>query len=287
MRVCRACCWVPGEFRARHYRLPHRRKAIANLSLRHGGFVRRAHRQQFRRDASKDRWSQPLGVDIARSRRTAFCRQDTLRTPTGCIPALACLVRPNPDQLARLRHLHQKLGRLVEELPDGLSRAEVVRQSESEIIHALVRCLDENSPVTTTHAGRNHAKIIRRLEEYLAENSFPAALPRGNMRGDRSFRKQPARVLPGASGHGPGPLSLVAPHASRATGPPAGYTGSFYRYPDRHGSRFLGIGPIFNAVSFVFRRIAFCDIAPTASAKLGSHLKICGICIASRTEESP
>ena len=86
--------------------------------------------------------------------------------------ALACLVRPNPDQLARLRHLHQKLGRLVEESPDGLSRAEVVRAIESEIIHALVRCLDENSPVTTTHAGRNHAKIIRRLEEYLAENLF-------------------------------------------------------------------------------------------------------------------
>ena len=88
------------------------------------------------------------------------------------VSALACLVRPNPDQMARLRYLHQQLARRAEESPESLSQAEVVRAIESEIVHVLVRCLDENSPVTTTHAGRNHTKIIRRLEEFLAENLF-------------------------------------------------------------------------------------------------------------------
>lgn len=88
------------------------------------------------------------------------------------LSSLVCLVRPRPERMAQLRNLHQQLGRLAEELLESLSDAEAVRAIESEIIHVLVRCLDESSPVTTTFAGRNHARIIRRLDEFLAENPF-------------------------------------------------------------------------------------------------------------------
>ena len=86
------------------------------------------------------------------------------------VSELASLVRPNPDRMARLRCLHQKVGRLAEKAPARLSDANAVRAIENELINAMVRCLDESSPVTATFAGRNHARIIRRFEEFLAEN---------------------------------------------------------------------------------------------------------------------
>ena len=49
--------------------------------------IRRSDRQQLRRDASQDRWSQPLGIAIARARRSAVSQQDPLRPRTGCIRA--------------------------------------------------------------------------------------------------------------------------------------------------------------------------------------------------------
>ena len=118
-----------------------------------------------RRTDGASRWgSLSLAREDLRSASKTLCGRELDAS------ALACLVRPNPDQMARLRYLHQQLGQLAEESLESLTHAEVVRAIENEIIHVLVRCLDENSPVTTTHAGRNHAKIIRRLEEFLAEN---------------------------------------------------------------------------------------------------------------------
>lgn len=107
---------------------------------------------------------------ISLAREDLRCASKTLCGRELDASALACLVRPNPDQMARLRYLHQQLGRLAEESMESLSHAEVVRAIENEIIRVLVRCLDQNSPVATTYAGRSHAKIIRRLEGFLAEN---------------------------------------------------------------------------------------------------------------------
>jgi hypothetical protein len=162
--------------------------------------------------------------------------------------------------------LHQQLGRLAEESPESLSDAEAVRAVESEFIHALVRFLDDNSPVTTTIAGRNHGRIIRRLARGVSGGeSFSTVVSRRNMFGDRSLRKQPACVLPRAFRHEPPSISVAAAHASCAALTPAGHAGILHRHPDRDGSRLPGAGTIFHAVSFVVGRVRFRNLAPVTS----------------------
>ena len=88
------------------------------------------------------------------------------------VSSIASLVRPQPALMSRFLHLHQKLSRLVEASDERPANTEVVRVIDDELVYLIVRCLDEGLPVTTTNAARNHTRIIRRLEEFLAENLF-------------------------------------------------------------------------------------------------------------------
>ena len=120
-----------------------------------------------RRTDGASRWgSISLAREELRSASKIFCGHEL------DVSSLPCLVRPKPDRMARLRELHQELGELAEGSPGRFSGTEAIRAIESEIIHVLVRCLDEKSPVTASFASRNHARIVRRLEEFLAENLF-------------------------------------------------------------------------------------------------------------------
>jgi AraC-like DNA-binding protein len=86
------------------------------------------------------------------------------------VSSIASLVRPNPVPMSRLLRLHQELCRLIEASDEKLGHAEVVHAIDDELVYLMVRCLEQGLPVTTTNAARNHARIIRRLEEFLAEN---------------------------------------------------------------------------------------------------------------------
>ena len=120
-----------------------------------------------RRTEGPSRWgSMSLAPDELASASKLLCGHEL------DVSSIASLVRPNAGLMSRLLQLHQELSRLVEASDETLAHAEVVRAIDDRLVHLMVRCLDESLPVTTTNAVRNHTRIIRRLEEFLAENLF-------------------------------------------------------------------------------------------------------------------
>ena len=86
------------------------------------------------------------------------------------VPAVSCLVRPASESFARLLKLHEVVVYLAKSMPEILANREVSNALENELIEAMVQCLDGGNPVVMTQKGRNHWQILKRLEEYLAEN---------------------------------------------------------------------------------------------------------------------
>lgn len=79
-------------------------------------------------------------------------------------------VRPAPALMSRLLMLHRTIGQIAQELPDVITRPEVHRALEEQLIHILVRCLtDDFSTKTSRHGGR-HSVIIRQFEQFLRAN---------------------------------------------------------------------------------------------------------------------
>ena len=79
-------------------------------------------------------------------------------------------VRPNPELMSRLLNLHEMVGRLAKATPDLLTRPEVARSLEQELIHLMVRCLIEGTASGMTTGGRRHDAIVARFEEFLEAN---------------------------------------------------------------------------------------------------------------------
>ena len=119
------------------------------------------------RTEGPSRWgSMSLATDELTSASKLLCGHELN------VSSIASLVRPNPALMSHLLHLHQQLSGLVEASDEKLAHAEAVRAIDDELVYLMVRCLDEGLPVTTTNAARNHTRIIRRLEGFLAENLF-------------------------------------------------------------------------------------------------------------------
>ena len=83
------------------------------------------------------------------------------------VPSVTHIVRPESALMNRLLLLHEKIGGFVLE---GSTPTAVLQALENEIIHLMVRCLDQGQSVTMSTTGRRHSRIIARLEEFLAEN---------------------------------------------------------------------------------------------------------------------
>ena len=85
------------------------------------------------------------------------------------LPELATcrLVRPHPDKLQRLRHLHQAACQLAETVPDVLAQSEVARGIEEKLCRAVVECLTGDEPGLSTIAFRDRTSVMRRLEHAL------------------------------------------------------------------------------------------------------------------------
>jgi AraC-like DNA-binding protein len=93
--------------------------------------------------------------------------------PTGRM-----ILRPAPQELACLRRLHTAACRLAETKPRTLAHSEAARSLEQDLILALVTCLMTNAGRADTDAKGNHAGIMIRLEEVLAEHlRQPLPLP--------------------------------------------------------------------------------------------------------------
>jgi AraC-like DNA-binding protein len=80
------------------------------------------------------------------------------------------LVRPDPALMSRLLTLHEMVGQLAKATPDLLTRSEVARSLEQELIHLMIRCLTEGEASGMTAGGRRHDAIVARFEEFLDAN---------------------------------------------------------------------------------------------------------------------
>jgi AraC-like DNA-binding protein len=83
------------------------------------------------------------------------------------VPSVTHIVRPESALMNRLLVLHERICGFVRE---SSTPTAVMQALESEIIHLMVRCLDQGQSVVMSTTGRHHSRIIARFEEFLAEN---------------------------------------------------------------------------------------------------------------------
>jgi len=78
---------------------------------------------------------------------------------------------PPAAALARLRNLHEAAGHLAKTVPDILRKPKVARAIEQALVEAMVFCLADNDFDKVRVVQRHRARVMRRLEATLAENS--------------------------------------------------------------------------------------------------------------------
>jgi AraC-like DNA-binding protein len=101
--------------------------------------------------------------DFAAAGRTLCGRELT-------IPSTTLQLRPPPELMTRLKTLHERAARLAETTPGRLVHPEVARSLEQALAHAMIRCLDEASPVRTSTGRCRHVGIIGRLKDFIVAN---------------------------------------------------------------------------------------------------------------------
>jgi AraC-like DNA-binding protein len=86
------------------------------------------------------------------------------------IPSTARRVCPPPASIARLMSLHRRAADFAWTAPEKLTHPGVARSLEHALIHAMVRCLTDDSSDQTTAGNRHRAAVIARFEDFLAAN---------------------------------------------------------------------------------------------------------------------
>jgi AraC-like DNA-binding protein len=77
------------------------------------------------------------------------------------------LVRPDAALMFRLVSLHETVGQMAKNAPEVLALPEVARSLEQQLVHVMVRCLDDGEALGMTAGGRRHDAIVARFEEFL------------------------------------------------------------------------------------------------------------------------
>src|SRR5579863_7683901 len=77
-------------------------------------------------------------------------------------------VRPRSEAMSRLLAVHQAAGNLAENAPDIVTRPEVAKVIEDELMHAVVDCLTAPAMLTVRRSHRQ--PVMRRFEEFLEAN---------------------------------------------------------------------------------------------------------------------
>jgi AraC-like DNA-binding protein len=87
------------------------------------------------------------------------------------VPRTTHIAHPGPALMARLRALHGAACNLARSNPDGLAHAPTAKALEQDLICTMVSCLTAGQQVEENRNLANHAKVISRLEDYLAERA--------------------------------------------------------------------------------------------------------------------
>ena len=86
-------------------------------------------------------------------------------------PSFTHRIRPPAPLLSRLSSLHEAAGHLAKTAPDILAQPEVARALEQALVHAMVSCMSGGEAAEIGRAHRQHAAVMRRLEDLLEANS--------------------------------------------------------------------------------------------------------------------
>jgi AraC-like DNA-binding protein len=87
------------------------------------------------------------------------------------VPAtFASSLTPPAPLLLRLRKLHEAADHLANTAPDILANPEVARALEQALVEAMVLCLAGSHSENARNVHRQHARVMRRLEDTLTAN---------------------------------------------------------------------------------------------------------------------
>ncbi len=84
-------------------------------------------------------------------------------------PVATMRVRPAAPALARLKNVYEATARLASMTPDILAHPEVSRAFQEELTRAMIACLADPAGTIAEPLG-GYRKVMRRFEDYLAEN---------------------------------------------------------------------------------------------------------------------
>jgi AraC-like DNA-binding protein len=83
------------------------------------------------------------------------------------VPSFSYAVRPASIPMSRLLKLHDAAGQLAKIAPEVLAQPEVARALEHALVHTMIMCLTDSTPVETSRLDHRHSAIIARFEELL------------------------------------------------------------------------------------------------------------------------
>lgn len=86
------------------------------------------------------------------------------------LPSTTRRLRPPVPLMSRLLNLQEAVGKLAEGATHILAQREPARALEQALVHALVMCLAESTPVQISPGGLHHLAIVAQFEELLAAN---------------------------------------------------------------------------------------------------------------------
>jgi AraC-like DNA-binding protein len=115
-----------------------------------------------RRTAANCDWG---SLSLPKEDLNATCQAIIGREYAGA--PLKHLVKPAPELMSGLLKLLGVVDQLAKTMPDILSRPEVSRALEQELLRVMIRCLTGGKPMSMTTGGRRRDMIIVRFEEFL------------------------------------------------------------------------------------------------------------------------
>ena len=92
-------------------------------------------------------------------------------------PSVATLIRPSVRKSGNLLRLHAQAGRLAATKPQLLTRSEVRRALEQDLIHALVMALATEEPTVRPKAWQRRSETMVRFEDALTMHDKTQPLP--------------------------------------------------------------------------------------------------------------
>jgi AraC-like DNA-binding protein len=92
----------------------------------------------------------------------------TGRDLTG--PSVTCHLRPSHQLVSQLLNLHEAVERVADAPAHIRAQPEAVRALEQALMHAMIMCMTDGSPVETGLGALQHSAILVRFEDFVTAN---------------------------------------------------------------------------------------------------------------------